>query len=82
MDEYAKKLKAYIGKKDNRHTISTITACNVVRLIYILEGLFGMIYVIEVTNNYFYLFLTMLLVYIVMDNFFVTFTRQGYEYKW
>lgn len=81
-NEYVKRFKTYIGEKDSRRTLGAITACNVVRLIYLAEGLFSMIYVTQITQNYFYLFLIMLLVYIVMDNFFVSFTRQGYEYKW
>ena len=79
---YVPRFKVYISQKENRRTIKTLFACNAVRLFYILQSIFAIFYVVYVTGNNFFLFTVPLLLYILIDNIFVLFNRQGYEYKW
>lgn len=69
-------------RSKSRHSILSLSICNIVRLIYILETVFCMYYVTAITYNLFYLFLIVLLINIVIDDLFVTLTRKGNEYYW
>jgi hypothetical protein len=56
--------------------------CNIVRMVFIDEGIFMIYYVVGITNNYYYIFSIIPLILIILDGLYVSVCRLGKENSW
>ncbi len=53
-----------------------------VRVVYILEGIFAIYYLVGITGSYYFLFFIILLFIIILDGIYVSCFRHGKEHTW
>jgi hypothetical protein len=56
--------------------------CTLVRLIFIIQAVFLIYYVVALTNNFYYIFSIVLIILIIADGLYVSVFRLGMEHTW
>ncbi len=89
---FKSKLKATFNRKEllkfehdvtkRRRIILNIFLCVFVRCIFLVESIFFLYFLIGITQNHFYLFLILPLIFIIVDGVYVAIFRFGKEHTW